>query len=324
MALCGIAAAIVLSKIDYHTMARMWKFHTAICYGLLLLLFPFGVQRVEWVDDRNWLPIPFLGINFQPSELLKISFIITFAYHLSKVKDTLNRPIQLLLLLLHGLLPVAIIHLQGDDGSALVMAVIFAAMLFTAGLSWKYILPVAAMIPPAAIVAWNFLLDDDKKNRILAVIDPTLVEAADSWQQQRGLISIGNGGLWGNGVFMETGQFRYVPEVYNDFIFTYIGETVGFIGCLAVLLVLAFLCIRILSNGLRAPDDLGKYICVGVFAMIGIQIIINIGMCLGMMPVIGVTLPFLSAGGTSTGTLYLAIGVVLSVYVHSGKDRLFG
>ena len=105
--------------------------------------------------------------------------------------------------------------LQGDDGTALVMAVIFAAMLFTAGLSWKYILPVAAMIPPAAIVAWNFLLDDDKKNRILAVIDPTLVEAADSWQQQRGLISIGNGGLWGNGVFMETGQFRYVPEVYN-------------------------------------------------------------------------------------------------------------
>ncbi|MEF2563051.1 MAG: FtsW/RodA/SpoVE family cell cycle protein, partial [Negativibacillus sp.] len=86
MALCGIAAAIVLSKIDYHTMARMWKFHTAVCYGLLLLLFPFGVQRVEWVDDRNWLPIPFLGINFQPSELLKISFIITFAYHLSKVK----------------------------------------------------------------------------------------------------------------------------------------------------------------------------------------------------------------------------------------------
>ena len=141
------------------------------------------------------------------------------------------------------------------------------------------------------------------RSRILAVIDPTLVEAADSWQQQRGLISIGNGGLWGNGVFMETGQFRYVPEVYNDFIFTYIGETVGFIGCLAVLLVLAFLCIRILSNGLRAPDDLGKYICVGVFAMIGIQIIINIGMCLGMMPV---------------------IGVVLSVYVHSGKDRLFG
>ena len=81
MAICGVAAAIVLSKIDYHLMARLWKWHTALCYGLLLLLFPFGVQRVEWVDDRNWLPIPFLGINFQPSELLKISFIVTFAYH---------------------------------------------------------------------------------------------------------------------------------------------------------------------------------------------------------------------------------------------------
>lgn len=102
MAICGVAAAIVLSKIDYHLMARLWKWHTALCYGLLLLLFPFGVQRVEWVDDRNWLPIPFLGINFQPSELLKISFIITFAYHLSRVKENLNRPKQLLGLLLHG------------------------------------------------------------------------------------------------------------------------------------------------------------------------------------------------------------------------------
>ena len=91
---------------------------------------------------------------------------------------------------------------------------------------------------------------------------------------------------------METGQFRYVPEVYNDFIFTYIGETVGFIGCIAVLAALAFLCIRILHNALHALDDLGKFICVGVFAMMAIQIIINIGMCLGVLPVIGVTLPF--------------------------------
>ena len=114
-----------------------------------------------------------------------------------------------------------------------------------------------------------------------------------------------------------------MPEVYNDFIFTYIGEAVGFIGSVAVLVALAFLCIKILCNGLRAADDMGKYICVGVFGMIAVQIIINIGMCLGLLPVIGVTLPFLSAGGTSTGTLYLAIGVVLSVYMHSGKDMLF-
>lgn len=323
MALCGIVAAIVLSKIDYHMMARLWKWHSILCYGLALLVFPFGIQRVDWVDDKAWLPIPFTSISFQPSELLKISFIITFAYHLSKVKDQLNRPKQLLLLCIHGAIPCGLIHLQGDDGTVLVMAVIFASMLFVAGLSWKYIVPVLAMIPPAAVVLWNFFLDDDKKNRILAIIRPELVDSAITWQQDRGLISIGNGGLWGNGIFMETGQFRYVPEVYNDFIFTYIGETVGFIGCIAVLAALAFLCIRILHNALHALDDLGKFICVGVFAMMAIQIIINIGMCLGVLPVIGVTLPFLSAGGTSTGTLYLGIGVVLSVYMHSGKDMLF-
>ena len=323
MALCGIVAAIVLSKIDYHMMARLWKWHSVLCSGLALLVFPFGIQRVDWVDDKAWLPIPFTSISFQPSELLKISFIITFAYHLSKVKDQLNRPKQLLLLCIHGAIPCGLIHLQGDDGTVLVMAVIFASMLFVAGLSWKYIVPVLAMIPPAAVVLWNFFLDDDKKNRILAIIRPELVDSAITWQQDRGLISIGNGGLWGNGIFMETGQFRYVPEVYNDFIFTYIGETVGFIGCIAVLAALAFLCIRILHNALHALDDLGKFICVGVFAMMAIQIIINIGMCLGVLPVIGVTLPFLSAGGTSTGTLYLGIGVVLSVYMHSGKDMLF-
>lgn len=323
MALCGIVAAIVLSKIDYHMMARLWKWHSVLCYGLALLVFPFGIQRVDWVDDKAWLPIPFTSISFQPSELLKISFIITFAYHLSKVKDQLNRPKQLLLLCIHGAIPCGLIHLQGDDGTVLVMAIIFASMLFVAGLSWKYIVPVLAMIPPAAVVLWNFFLDDDKKNRILAIIRPELVDSAITWQQDRGLISIGNGGLWGNGIFMETGQFRYVPEVYNDFIFTYIGETVGFIGCIAVLAALAFLCIRILHNALHALDDLGKFICVGVFAMMAIQIIINIGMCLGVLPVIGVTLPFLSAGGTSTGTLYLGIGVVLSVYMHSGKDMLF-
>lgn len=324
MALCGLAAAIGMSNLDYHSMARMWKLHSAVCYGLSLLVFPFGIQRLDYVDDKAWLPIPFTSMSFQPSELLKISFIITFAYHLSKVKDHMNELKQLIPLCLHGLLPCAIIHLQGDDGTGLVMAIIFLSMLFVAGLSWKYILPGAAMIPPATLVVWNYILDDDKKNRILAILHPEMVDESIRWQQDRGIIAIGNGGVWGNGIFMETGQFRYVPEVYNDSIFSYIGEAVGFIGCLAVLAALGFLCLRILSNGLRAKDDLGRFICVGVFAMFAVQITINIGMNLGVMPVIGVTLPFLSAGGTSTGTLYLAIGLVLSVYLHSGKDMLFG
>ena len=324
--LVGLAAAIVISKIDYHTMAELWKLHQPVAYGLVLLTFTsLGVQVSEYIDDRNWLDIPGLP-QFQPSELLKISFILTFAYHLSKVKDELNDWKTLILVCLHGITPVLLIHLQGDDGTAVIMLVIVAGMMFAAGLSWKYILPLLAAVPPVLAVLWIFLLDNDKKGRILALVSPDSLSAADRskylWQQMKGEIAIGNGGVWGNGIFSENGQFQFVPEVHNDFIFSYIGESLGFIGCIGVLILLLLLCISMIRNAKNASDDLGRYICVGVFSMFAAQIAINIGMNLSMFPVIGITLPLLSAGGTSVATLYLSIGVVLSVHVNS-RANLF-
>lgn len=326
MMTCGVAAALILSRIDYREMARLWKVHSAIAYFLCVLCFtPLGVQRSDLIDDRAWLQVPLINFTFQPSELLKISFVLTFAYHLAKLREnqSLNRPKDLALLCLHGLLPVAVIHLQGDDGTALVLAVMFAFMLFAAGLSWKYILPVLAMVPPAAWVAWTFLLDSDKRSRVLAIFNPEVAGENVVWQQERGRIAIGSGGLWGKGIFMESGQFQLVPEVHNDFIFSFIGEAVGFIGCMAVLGVLLFICLRILWDGLHASDDLGRFVCVGIFAMLAAQIVINVGMCLSLFPVVGVTLPFLSAGGTSQGTLYLGIGLVLSVTSASQRNLFF-
>ncbi len=324
--LVGLTAAIVISKIDYHTMADLWKLHQPIAYGLVLLTFTsLGVQVSEYIDDRNWLDIPGLP-QFQPSELLKISFIITFAYHLSKVKEDLNRIRVLLLVCIHGAIPVLLIHFQGDDGTAVIMLVIFVGMVFAAGLSWKYILPLAAAVPPGIAILWLFVLDNDKKGRILALISPESLSAADLskyiWQQMKGEIAIGNGGVWGNGIYSESGQFQFVPEVHNDFIFSYIGESLGFVGCIAVLILLFLLCFSMLYNAKKAKDDLGRFICVGVFSMFAAQIAINIGMNLSMFPVIGITLPFLSAGGTSVATLYLSIGVVLSVHVNS-RPNLF-
>ena len=324
--LVGLAAAIVISKIDYHTMAELWKLHQPVAYGLVLLTFTsLGVQVSEYIDDRNWLDIPGLP-QFQPSELLKISFILTFAYHLSKVKDELNDWKTLILVCLHGITPVLLIHLQGDDGTAVIMLVIVAGMMFAAGLSWKYILPLLAAVPPVLAVLWIFLLDNDKKGRILALVSPDSLSAADRskylWQQMKGEIAIGNGGVWGNGIFSENGQFQFVPEVHNDFIFSYIGESLGFIGCIGVLILLLLLCISMIRNAKNASDDLGRYICVGVFSMFAAQIAINIGMNLSMFPGIGITLPLLSAGGTSVATLYLSIGVVLSVHVNS-RANLF-
>ena len=179
------------------------------------------------------------------------------------------------------------------------------------------------MVPPAAWVAWTFLLDSDKRSRVLAIFNPEVAGENVVWQQERGRIAIGSGGLWGKGIFMESGQFQLVPEVHNDFIFSFIGEAVGFIGCMAVLGVLLFICLRILWDGLHASDDLGRFVCVGIFAMLAAQIVINVGMCLSLFPVVGVTLPFLSAGGTSQGTLYLGIGLVLSVTSASQRNLFF-
>ncbi len=324
--LVGLLAAIIISKIDYHTMAELWKLHQPIAYGLVLMTFTsMGVQVSEYIDDRNWLDIPGLP-QFQPSELLKISFILTFAYHLSKVKDNLNDWKTLLPVCLHGFVPVLLIHFQGDDGTAVIMLVIMAGMVFVAGLSWKYILPLLAAVPPGILILWMFILDNDKKGRILALVSPDSLSAADRskylWQQMKGEIAIGNGGVWGNGIFTENGQFQFVPEVHNDFIFSYIGEALGFVGCIGVLILLLLLCISMIRNARKAADDLGRYICVGVFSMFAAQIAINIGMNLSVFPVIGITLPFLSAGGTSVATLYLSIGVVLSVHVNS-RSKLF-
>lgn len=322
----GVCAAVFISKFDYHMMAELWKLHQPIAYGLVLLTFTsLGVQRSEYIDDRNWLSLPGLP-QFQPSELLKISFILTFAYHLCKVKDELNDIRTLVPLCIHGAIPVLLIHFQGDDGTALITAIVFAGMLFAAGLSWKYIVPILAAIPPCIAVLWMFALDADKKGRILALIAPDQLSDADRskylWQQMKGEIAIGNGGIWGNGVFTENGQFQFVPEVHNDFIFSYIGESLGFVGCMVVLFLLFLLCASMIRNAKNSNDDLGRYICVGVFSMFAAQIAVNIGMNLSVVPVIGITLPFLSAGGTSVATLYLSIGVVLSVHVHS-RENLF-
>jgi rod shape determining protein RodA len=281
-----------------------------------------GVQVSEYIDDRNWLDIPGLP-QFQPSELLKISFILTFAYHLSKVKDELNDWKTLLLVCAHGLVPVMLVHFQGDDGTAVIMLIIVAGMMFAAGLAWRYILPLVAAVPPAIAVLWMFILDNDKKGRILALVSPESLSTADRskylWQQMKGEIAIGNGGVWGNGIFTENGQFQFVPEVHNDFIFSYIGQTLGFVGCMVTVGFLCYICIKILVNAHIANDNLGKYICMGVFALMLIHCFVNIGMVLGVMPVIGVPLPFISDGGTAMVSMYIAIGFVMSVYSHSDR-----
>ena len=319
--LLGMAAAVVLSKFDYHTLAKLWKLHVPAAYGLVLLTFFIGVGTASRPGDKSWLVLPG-GMTLQPTEFLKLSFILALAYHLSLLKDNLNRPANLALVCLHGAAPVVLIHFQGDDGTAIVFAALFLFMVFAAGVHWKYILAAGGLALAAAPVAWfTGIINDDQKQRILGLFDPTPSQLAGIlYQQNNARLAIGSGQVWGKGIFGV--EHLYVPEIYNDFIFAFIGESLGFVGCLAVIAVFVALGAKLLHAGSLSEDPLGRYICAGLFGMLACQCLVNIGMCIMVLPVIGITLPFLSYGGSSVLATYMGMGLALSVYMHSNK-RLF-
>ena len=302
-------------------MLKYWYLPAVVTVGLVLLTFFIGYAP-EGTDDKAWLALPF-GQSIQPSELLKIGFIITFAAHVNRVsKKEISQLKHVLLLGIHGAIPVVLIHFQGDDGSALVMALMFAAMLFVAGVHWGYFAAAGGAVAIAAPLMWFFVMNDDQKGRFMALFQPELYQDL-IYQQARGQTAIGSGGWFGYGLFhgpyVQSGK---IPLEYNDFIFATAGEEVGFVGCMLIIGILGAICWRILAVARRSRDRAGTIICTGVFAMFAAQTVNNLGMCLSMLPVIGVTLPFFSAGGTSTVCLYLGIGLVVSVYYHKDIKAL--
>lgn len=317
----GVCVAIAFSLVDYKNMMKHWYLAALFTVGLVLITFWFGYAP-DGTDDKAWLALPF-GQSIQPSELLKIGFIITFAAHVNSIpQKNISKFKNVFLMALHGGFPVVLIHLQGDDGSALVIAFIFLAMMYTAGVRIGYFAAAFGVVAAAVPAVWFLVMNDAQKERILALFSPELYEDI-IYQQARGETAIGSGGWFGYGLFkgpyVQSGQ---IPLGYNDFIFASAGEELGFFGCMAIIAILAVICWRILVVGKRARDASGKIICAGVFAMFAAQSLINLGMCLRILPVIGVTLPFFSAGGTSIVCLFLGIGLVLSVYYHRNVKAL--
>jgi len=321
--LLGVVVALMISMVDYHTIARLWKFYLPASCFLVALTYFVGMRRsgYEHVDDRAWLAIPFTGRTFQPSEILKLALILSLALHLANIGEQINRPRPLAGLLLHGGAITLMIVLQGDDGTAMVFAIIVAAMLFAAGLDLRYIAAVAAAGLAAVPAVWFGLLDENKRQRFRVLFDPSLDPRGAGWQQNLSLTAIGSGQITGKGIL--TGAAQYVPEMYNDFIFAFIGESIGFLGCLGVFAMIAAVCVLLLRNAWQARDPLGRYLCVGVFALLGFQSLWGIGMALSLLPVAGLTVPFFSAGGTSVVVSYAAIGLVLSVHRYAEED-IFG
>ena len=313
-AVIGFAAMITVSVLDFHKFTKLWYIYVPVILLMVVLTFTsLGYQR-EGADDQAWLNLGFISI--QPSEFLKIVFIMTFSLHLSKDEANMNHPLHMLLLLLHGAVPLGIVVLQGDYGTAVVFAMMMIMMLMMANIAWQYVAAAMVAIPAAVWVIWNYVLGDLHKNRILVLLNPGTDPEGLEYQQDLGLTALASGKIFGVGVYSGD-EYISVPEVHNDFIFAYVGETLGFVGAMAVVLVLTLLCMRVLLDGLRLPDRQGMLICMGVFAMLLTHCVMNIGMVLKVMPVIGIPLPFLSAGGSATLSMYIALGLVLSARLHS-------
>lgn len=319
--LLGLVVAVIVSLIDYKYLIKYWYICGGLGVGLVLLTFVIGFAPAG-TDDKAWIALPF-GQSFQPSELLKIAFVITFSTHLSYLKNEKRSSFfNVMLLCLHGAAPVLLIHRQGDDGTALVLFFIFLTMMFAAGIKLRYFAALGGLVLAAVPLAWFFVMNSDQKDRVLALIYPDQYAAA-IYQQARGELAIGSGGFFGTGLFKgPCVQGGLIPLGFNDFIFASAGEELGFFGCLLIIALLTAICVRILNVSKKSRDESGKLLCSGIFAMFAAQSIINIGMVLSFLPVIGITLPFFSAGGTSVVTLYLGIGIVLSVYKHRNMRPL--
>ena len=312
----GLGCAVLISLFDYNNFAKLWKIYVPISVVLMVLTFtPIGYQ-VAGIDNRAWIQLGFT--TFQPAEILKIAFVMTFALHLSKVSKEINRPINVLLLFLHAAVPLGMVFLQGDFGTLIIFVIIFIAMMFGAGLSLIYLLGLGVIAAASSVLMWFFVLLDQHKERIVSVFHPELDKLGIGFQAWEGRISLGGGMMFGHGLFNPA--LRYVPEIYNDFLFAFIGDALGFLGCIFTILLLFSISSRILYVGGTSKNELGRYICTGIFAIIAGQTIVNIGMCLSVLPVIGITLPFLSSGGSSMLTVFLGIGVVLSVYMHNQRS----
>ncbi len=312
----GFIIAIVISNIDYEIISKYWPLIAAGCVGLMVFTMFFGVAPSARQDARSWLDLKVF--YFQPSELLKVGFIISFSYHLDRVKENINRLKTIALLVAHGMVPIALVIATGDAGSALIFLLMFIGMLFFAKVNIGYFAAgICALIVGFAIAWRTGIIGGIQRERITALFYPE--QYADTlYQQTNGKIALGSGGLLGQGFLNGTmTQSGSVPENENDMVLTVAGEEFGYLGAMTVILLLLVLIIRMITNGLKARDNVGYLMCSGIAVMLFAQMFINIGMELSWLPCIGITLPLFSAGGSSSLCIYIALGIGMSVYRFS-------
>ncbi len=320
MTIVGICGIIVLVNIDYRIFVDRYWFIllivSVLLLGITLIVGDTGANGTE-TTNKSWLTIINIGsrkFQIQPSEFVKIAFIISFSKHLSMVRKTINKIKTLLLLALHAGAIVGLILLSGDLGVTLVYVGIIAIMLAFAGLSKWYFIGAGGVTVLAFPFIWP-LLSTYQQNRILVGFQPELDPQVYGYQPLLSLDAISAGGIFGRGM-NSGGYYEKLPASHTDFIFSTYCEMFGFIGAIIFLIVFVALVVRIINIAKNCKHEFGSFICIGVAGMFIVQAVMNIGMCLAMFPVIGITLPLMSYGGSSMLALYIALGIVHAISAH--------
>ncbi len=307
----GAVLMIALSFFDYEQYNLLVIPIFVLSIALLVLVLIIGTGAEE-VGAKSW--IRFGPVGIQPAEIAKLGFVITFGYHISKKQKTINSFKTLLGLSVHLGIFLILIMLQPDAGSAMVFICMFIVLLFISGLSYKIIIPSLLAVGASLPFVYKFFLSPYQRNRIEVFLNPELDPLGKGYNVIQSKIAVGSGGLFGKGYLQGTqNQLGFLPAKHTDFIFSTIAEEWGLVGSLAVIFLLAFIITRCFMISAKASNNFGRNISAGVGAMLLFHTIENIGMCIGLMPVTGIPLPFFSYGGTSMLTNLIAIGLVLSV-----------
>lgn len=311
----GLVLLFLTAAIDYRLLPSI----TYPIYGLLLAaLGVIALVGTTAGGAQRWLTLgEFL---FQPSELIKLGVILVLAHYLATREAKMERfwtPLIGILLLLPA---VVLIFLQPNLGTALVLLVIGGTMFFVAGLRWRHVIVSAGCAVALATAAWQYALHDYMRDRVLMFLNPSAAAAADRYNVDQAMISIGSGGWLGRGLFRGSqSQLHFLRIRHTDFIFSVTAEELGFVGATLLILLLAFLLLRLLRIASIARDSYGRLIVSGVAAMIMFQMVVNIGMNLSLLPVTGLPLPFISYGGSALWTLLIGIGLTESVAMRYRK-----
>ncbi len=322
MFLVGSVVTVVIASIDFRLIVdKLWLPMLVASALILAITLIWGESGVNMeTGNKSWLTIPIVGMMIQPSEFVKFAFVCSFSKHLFTLQDRINKPQSVLMLAGHAGLIVGLILLSGDLGVALVYLAIIAIMLFCAGLHLGYFGGAGVALVLLSPYLWE-KLEPYQQRRIIVGFNPELDPMGKGYQPLLSRQAIANGGFFGNGVF--GGHYYEILDAsHTDFIFATICEKFGFLGGLVVLILFMVIVVRIFMIArLAIHSDYGGLICVGVGAMFVVQILENIGMNLAMLPVVGITLPFLSCGGSSMLATFMMVGLVHSVWSHSSAVR---